>query len=139
ANRVTCVSVMCANDLPRGCHEPALGERGVIGAETLLEDVDVVPGRYETDFLAFGLLRGCKAEGAGTVANFRLRQFAKRELQSGEKVEWQAPEEVRLILEVIDAAEEAWGPVHPDCDSGVVAGRDRVASQHPATPEKVAE
>src|SRR5690606_7338199 len=100
---------------------------------------DIVSGRHEADFLTFGLLGRDEAELASALSDLTLGQLAEWKHEQGQEVRWEPPEEVRLILRMIDAPQENRPAIRVHGHPGVVPRSDCVATEHRAPLHQVAK
>jgi len=92
-------------------------------AEITFDELNVIAGRHEANFLAFGLFGDGQLGGAGNGADFVFGEVAEGEINAGELILLEAEEEVGLIFGGVTGAEEfvaAGGGIV--LDAGVVSG-----------------
>jgi hypothetical protein len=109
-------------------------ERGGTGGEFPPEHRDVVAVGDEADLLTLGLLGGGERESPGGRARLGLRERADGHAHPPHDIAADPPQEVRLVLGAVGAAEEA-APLR----AGVVPRGDGVAAEGVGVGEEVAE
>src|ERR1035437_11185952 len=108
------------------------------GRASPLDKARVVVVGNEADFLALGLVRGRKAQGARAGPNFGFGHGAKRENSSREFVLPEREKKIRLILGVVGRAQQMKSAVCPLLYSGVMSGRDVVGRKRAgAAPQAI--